>query len=123
MSTDEIQIQIIDRYLARIAAALGLADAPDRLDRKQIAKVAGLSTAKSLASSVDRGLKIGDRRWLAFRSACGKGAHRVPTTRIARWMAINDGMLPMPSPTSDQVAPAAPGPGRMWAGLTHRCEG
>jgi hypothetical protein len=126
MSTDEIQIQIIDRYLQKIAVALGLPTAPDRLDRAQVAQIAGLGSARSLASSIHRGVEKLQPRWLVFRAVIGAGAHSVPSARVARWLAADDGLLDVsasPGQADPAVAGPAPTPASVWAGLTHRCLG
>ncbi len=116
----------IHRYLGRIAAALGLPDAPDYLINEQIAQVVQLSGAHTLSSSVERGVRLGDARWIAYRAVIRKGARRVPATDVARWMAIAAGRLPMP-PAAASGTPTSAGcasvPGRMWSGLIHHCEG
>ena len=124
----------IHRNLGRIAAALGLpdADAPDYLTNEQIARVAkfaeiaNIKNAHTLSSSVERGVRTGDKRWVAYRAVIRKGARRVPATDVARWMAIAAGRLPMP-PAATPGNPASAGcasvPGRLWSGLIHHCEG
>jgi hypothetical protein len=121
----------IRRDLQQIAAALGLPTAPGYLRCEQIAQVAkfagiaDIKNAHTLSASVERGVRMGDKRWLAYRSAIRKGAHRVPSTDVARWMAIAAGRIPMP-PSAASGAPTSAGcasvPGHMWNGLVHRCE-
>jgi hypothetical protein len=122
MSTDEIQSQVIGSYLQKIAVALGLPDAPDYLDRTQVAEAAGLGGARSLAASLDRGVKKRHPTWVAFSLTIRKGAHSVPATDVARWMAIAAGKIAMP-PAADHAEAPAPTPASVWGGLTHRCLG
>jgi hypothetical protein len=119
------EIQIINLYLQKIAVALELPTAPDFLTGEQIAQAARLKNAHTLSASVERGIRSGDKRWLAFRAAIRKGAHRVPSVDVARWMSIEAGRIPMP-PSAASGAPTSAGcasvPGHMWNGLVHRCE-
>lgn len=120
-----IEIQIIDRELRKIAAKLDLPTAPDRLDRGQIAKVAGLGNARSLAASLERGVKERHPKWLAFSSTIRKGSHLVPAARVARWLAIDEGTLPMPMPPAAPAADPAAELDRAWRGAKRavRCKG
>ena len=122
----------IHRNLRRIAVALGLPTAPDYLRCEQIAQVAkfaeiaDIKNAHTLSASVERGVRMGDKRWLAYRAAIRKGAHRVPAADVALWMAIAAGRLPMPP----SAAAGAPGGvvhalESAWSGPRRvvRCEG
>ncbi len=116
----------IHRNLRQIAAALKLPTAPDYLTNAQVARVAGLKNSHTLSSSVERGVRAGDKRWTAYREVIRKGARRVPAVDVARWMAISAGRLPMP-PAAASGTPTSAGcasvPGRLWSGRIHRCEG
>jgi hypothetical protein len=127
-----IEIRIIDRNLLRIAAALKLRDWPDYLSLEQIAavarftEIAKLKDAHALSSSVERGVRRGDKRWLAYRAVIRKGAHRVPAADVARWMAIAAGRLAMPPATDlDGPAGAVHALESAWSGPRRvvRCEG
>lgn len=132
MTTAE-RIAVLDRFLPRIAAALGLPSdrAPSVLSREQIAQVAGLGSAKSLTSSASRGVQRGDPRWTAYRAIVGQGAHRVPVERVAEWLAVWAGVLPMPAVVAEDDAAhasAMPTPSleHAWAsgrGRVNRCLG
>lgn len=125
----------LDRFLPRIARALGVPveRLPLRLDRVQIARVAGLGSAKSLAASASRGVQRGDPRWVAFRATIGRGTHSVPVERVAEWLAMDAGVLPLPAPApADEDRTRAPAPalalehalaGWRGVGVVHRCEG
>jgi hypothetical protein len=110
----------IRRNLRQIAAALELPTAPDFLTGEQIAQAARLKDAHTLSASVERGVRLGDKRWLAYRAVIKKGAHRVPSAEVAHWMAIAAGRLPMPPGTGRAAMP-----GSMWSGgaRIHRCRG
>ncbi len=95
---------ILQFFLDRIAGDLGLHAVPGFLTRGQIALVAGFGNPHSLASAASRGVAKRQPRWLAFQQTVGRGAHRVAAERVARWRAIEAGMLPLP-------APPAPGGG------------
>jgi hypothetical protein len=115
MSTDEIQSQVIDSYLQKIALALGLPTAPDFLTNEQIAGIAKLKDAHTLSSSVERGIRTGDKRWIAYRAVIRKGAHRVPATDVARWMSIAAGKIATPRAADHAHTLAS-----VWG---HRCLG
>ncbi|CAZ88645.1 conserved hypothetical protein [Thiomonas arsenitoxydans] len=92
-----MSVEILKFFLDRIAAQLGLESAPIYLTRGQIARIAQFKNSHSLASAFSRGLAKRQPRWLAFEAAIGNGAHRVAAERVAHWMAIQAGMLPMPA--------------------------
>ncbi|OZB55266.1 MAG: hypothetical protein B7X43_01420 [Thiomonas sp. 15-63-373] len=116
----------IRRNLRQIAISLKLPTAPDFLTGEQIAQVAKLKDAHTLSSSVERGVRTGDKRWIAYRTVIRKGAHRVPAADVAHWMAIAAGRLPMP-PSAAAAAPAGAVHAleSAWSGLRRvvRCEG
>lgn len=109
MSAD--QIAIIDRFLPRVASALKVKTLPPTLNREQIARVAGLKDGRCLAAAASRGAKNGDSRWVAFRAAVGTGRHSVPAEKVAAWLAMDAGLLPMPmsSPGEETEADASAG--------------
>lgn len=93
-----MSVEILKFFLDRIAAQLGLGSAPIYLTRGQIARVAQFKNSHSLASAFSRGIAKRQPRWLAFQATVGNGAHRVPSERVALWLAIEARMLPMPAP-------------------------
>lgn len=121
--------EVILHFTREIADKLDLRveELPPVLDRGQIARVARLKDARCLASSAERGARKRHPRWLAFRATVGLGIHKVPTVRVARWLAVYATALPMP---------CTPGPNKEGSGASllqgawppagrriHRCEG
>lgn len=95
------QSQVIDSCMAAMAKKLGRSDGlglVDRLDRSEVAKLAGFRNARALASSVARG----QGRFANFRKIVGKGSHTVPAQKIALWLAIEAGALPADAAGEDR---------------------
>ena len=116
--------EIVRSYLPTVASRLGVDVAPPSLSRAQIAQVAGLKNARSLAAMRHKELKKRNPhpRWVAFQAAVGGRTHSVPTERVARWLAIEAGMLPLPAGAAKDVAGEEPNTLESVIRRIHRCK-
>ncbi len=121
--------EVIKHFTSRIATALNLRveELPLDLSREQIARVARLKNGRSLASTLHKGVGRRQPRWLAFQSTIGRGIHAVPVERLARWLAIDAGVLQMPTPpAADKEDAGVASLQNAWhpaSRRVHRCEG
>ena len=116
--------EIVRSYIPDVASLLGVDVAPPSLSRAQIAQVAGLKNAKVLAQTCYKELKKTNppTRWIAFKAAVGGRTHRVPVERVARWIAMDRGMLPLPAGVAKDVAGEEPNTLESVIRRFHRCK-